>query len=315
MIDNRLQLILGKESASFLKLFFGPVLLSFAILIAPSSLVATVSLLGLGATLFYGIRGALGTFCLLFVVFLFKHERFTWELSWHVSAGLSHVITAFALEEIKNFFKKEKEDLTTNLSELNTAHSNLEKVSLEEKVSLQEKLEQTKEKLLKAEEDILSLKRLSDAVRVESNKLYKENDDVKATLAENESEITRLRQEMETSQDRLNELNEKRVEAFQLKTLLEEKQPAVEEVEIVEAVETVEEVEQPSVEEVKVVEEEPKSDLEILEELKKTAKEAYQKAVDEKAEDVKDKRHALVEVERQLFNLKKAMRDQGALFK
>lgn len=295
MMENRLQLILGKESASFLKLFLGPILLSFAILIAPSSVVAIVALLGLGATLFYGIRGALATFTLLFIAFLFKHDRFTWELSWHVSVGLSHVITAFALDEIKSFFKKEKEDLTTNLKELNAAHTNLEKLTLQEKLNLQEKLTKTSDKLLKAEEDIVSLKRLSDAVRLESNKLYKENSEIKEILAANEIELTKMRQEIETAQDRLKALNEKRVESFQMKALLKEKELKSDVQEVVDV---------PS----------PKSDLKMLEALRREAKEAYQKAVDAKAEDVKDKRHALVEVERQLFNLKKSMRDQGALF-
>lgn len=305
-MEHRLPFSISRENSTYLKLFLGPVLLSFALLVAPSPVIATVALLGLGGTYFYGVRGALGTFALLFILFLFTYNRMVWELTWHLSIGLSHVITAFALDELRIFFKTEKEALYTDLTSLKAAHTSLEKKALEEKLALQDKLTAATQKLSKAEDDIISLKRLSDAVRVESNKLYKETAELQATLDANERELTTLRQEVETTQNRLNELNEKRVENFQMKQLLKEEEPKVQEPVI----------EEPIFESPPVPEEQIELDeLGMLELKKKEAKALYQQAVDEKSEDVKDKRHVLVDIERKLFNLKKSMRDQGELFR
>lgn len=260
-------------------LLLGPLFLSLALIIAPSTLLGGVAGIGLLVAFRFGLKGVLAIVALLFLGFFIHHERFLWEAAWNSAVGLSLFVTTLGLEEATHFVEGEKKGLQEVIEEIKVDYATHQHKSREELKRLEEEHRTLSLKLEETEDNLLALKQLVQATTIESDKLYKEVDELSKLRREDDALITALRQKMEEGEARLRELNEVRVENFQLKQLsihpLQER-------------------------------------LQTLEAQKAILKEEFEGLQDQEA--LKLKKKEIVGVDRELFNVKKEMRDQGLFF-
>ena len=268
-------------------LLLGPGMLSFALMMTPAMVPGLIAASGLFVAFRFGWKGALAIFSLLFLGFFIHHDRFLWEAGWNIAVGVSLLVTTFGVEEASAFVDSGKKELEIVIEELKVDYATHQHKSREEIKRLEDDHRIVTEKLEAATENCHSLKQLVQATTIESDKLYREVDELCKLRREDDLLITALRQKMEEGEMRLKELNEVRVENFQLQQL-------VPQVEIPSGLHPLQEK------------------LQKLENQKTILKQEAEGIEDKEA--LKLKKKELVAIDRELFNVKKEMRDQGLFF-
>ncbi|MBP9841567.1 MAG: hypothetical protein KBC64_03980 [Simkaniaceae bacterium] len=270
-------------------LLLGPTLLALSLTIAPSILVGVIAAGGLLSAFRFTEKGILSVAFLLFLSFFIHHDRVLWDITWNISVLLSLVVTVWGAEESKAFIEEEKKGLNLVIEEIKVDYATCQHKNLEEIKRLEEEHRDVLGKLEESTDNLRALKQLVQATTIESDKLYKEVDDLYKLRREDDLLITALRQNIEEGEKRLKELNLARVENFQLKQLIQE--PEVKQVE-----------------EISPLQER----LQTLEAQKSALKKECELLEDKEA--IKLKKKELVAIDKDLFNVKKEMRDQGLFF-
>lgn len=270
-------------------------LLVFTLALSPNLIFASMVFLGVIALWRYGLLGLASLTGLLLFAKIFTKGSFWFDLGWITSVCLGLYGAYLSLEEILETQTVERESLLARSATLEREHSDLKKAQEKELTELNDRVDEQLKKVGNLSEDILSLRRLVDTSRLEADSLYKVNEALKDTQVVQHQELTSLRQKVAQEKSYLKELNELRVTNFQLKTLLESAETKVE-----------------------VKEEE---DLTTLLQTKENEKKELKLKLDDMnsagvdPDVLKETKRELVALERELFGIKKKMRDQGTLFR
>ena len=224
-------------------ILLGPlsIILSFALSIS-SPWFPCLTVFGILASLKWKIPGFIVTsaaFALYFLLQgLFSEEKnFLWEIGKGISLLLGILVFYLSLEEVKQFFQNEKQNMDTVISDLQLSFAASKEASNIEKTEAEKNIQSLNEKIKKMEDEVQSLLSLVDATCSESDRIYKQNDFLSAESLNHYREIAALTLSIkkcqnqikeaenilfateEESKKRLEELNRYRVEYFQLQLI------------------------------------------------------------------------------------------------
>ncbi|MCB1109569.1 MAG: hypothetical protein KDK64_01185 [Chlamydiia bacterium] len=172
------------------------------------------------------------------LTYLFGHKDiFLWKIGWGLSLVMGLTISFLSMEELKSYYAKVKEGKEKALSELQISLHSFEEKTATEKRTLDQEIETLKEELSSAREEVEALLNLVEASRIESDKVYKQNDHLtheslqmhreletlKLNLKEHLSTLSGIEEEhqilTQVSKERLKKLNIYRVELYQSRLL------------------------------------------------------------------------------------------------
>ncbi|MCB1107698.1 MAG: hypothetical protein KDK76_06360 [Chlamydiia bacterium] len=170
--------------------------------------------------------------------YLFGHKDiFMWKIGWGLSLVLGLTISFLSMEELKSYYAKMSARKEKAVNDLQISLHSFEEKTAAEKRTQEKEIETLKEELSSAREEMDALLNLVEASRIESDKVYRQSDELsreslkmhreieglKLRLNEGEKVLSHLENEhetlLQTARERLKVLNYVRVELYQSRLL------------------------------------------------------------------------------------------------
>ncbi|NGX50351.1 MAG: hypothetical protein K1060chlam2_00196 [Chlamydiae bacterium] len=234
----------SSETSPLFWMVIGPLLLMATMIGASTPLLSLIALIGVIAAWRYRTGGfALSLTALLLYLslsyLLGYREAFFWQVAWGVSLALGVTISFLSMEEVRSFFSKERERRERVLTDLHLSLQSSEEKNVTERRTLSGEVEELKSKQRALQDEVEVLLNLIEGSRIESEKVFGRSETLSSESLAQHREIETLKQELTSeqerlgeiqksygslslsAQERLKELNTKRVELHQAEQFIE----------------------------------------------------------------------------------------------
>ena len=239
----------SSETKPLFWMLLGPLLVMLTLIVAVPSLsnpfLPLMTVVGLMASWRYRTSGFILTLMAFVLYFSLHylmgyHEAFFWKLGWGGSLVLGLTISFLSMEELKNFYSKQKEGKEKIISELKLSLYSLEEKGAMERRTLEREIEELKKHHQSLQNEVEALLSLVEGSCIESEKVFKHRETLSAESLAQHREIETMKQDLDTvrekmeelqrsheslsqsASERLNALNAKRVELYQTRLLVED---------------------------------------------------------------------------------------------
>jgi len=202
----------SSETKPLFWMLLGPLLMLFTLtLSAPyfsNPFLPLIAALGLILSWRYRLNGFMLTL-MMFVLyfgtnyFLGPKNAFLWQLGWGSSLAFGLTISFLSMEELKCYYARQKSAKEEALNELQISLCSFEEKSAAEIHTLEKEIDTFKEELQASRDEVEALLNLVEASRIESNKIYQQNDALSAESLKMHREIKTLKITLSEREDRL----------------------------------------------------------------------------------------------------------------
>lgn len=311
---------------------FGPVylmLLSLIAVYAPALTATSVALsvLSIALILRYQAKGFFGSLILVMLTLTLRAsmgicERLIWELGFFAAQTLGLFITAQSFGECFEVYESTTIAAFKDLEQLKEIHSTYTKEKTNECLRLQDTVAEREQEIASCRNEITAMKQMVIASAAQASSLAKKNTTLEEQIFTVKRKAAEIRPAPKLDQKMLKELNDLRVQVYQQKKVLEARPlPSLNVDERPAPPKKIDHKETVALKE-KEKAAAKKRYYELLDgcndlkaQLSKVPDdEALKEEHDETLARVKKQKAHLIEIDRELFSLKKELRDQGLLY-
>ena len=200
------------ETKPLFWMLMGPLLVMLTLIIAIPNVsnpyLPLITVMGLVLSWRYRMNGFSLTLMIFGIYFAFNYffghpDIFLWKVGWGCSLALGLTISFLSMEELKDYYAKQKEGKEKALQELQVSLHSFEEKTATEKRALENEIDTLKEELASSRDEVEVLLSLVDASRIESDKVYKQSETLSSDSIELQRELEVLKADLEETREKL----------------------------------------------------------------------------------------------------------------